>query len=219
MVTNWPGPDWIAWLTLGLVAASVIIAAAALGVAVVTLRRIDKQIKIALEEMGYVKIDLENNQKQMAEFMRRPRLRLSGARTIQYQTGGQDADTIAFTLYVSNAGERGADHHLLELLVPLEADYHRSKASLNDPGVRVVNGNPYFVYPSTGGWLFPSGIPAVYAPHIVIHKPLERVQFLWRMYDEFAKYPRDNYGTVDIAMNTLMADLKPELTGPPDEVR
>jgi hypothetical protein len=39
------------------------------------------------------------------------------------------------------------------------------------------------------------------------------------MYDEFAKYPRDNYGTVDIAMNTLMADLKPELTGPPDEVR
>ena len=37
------------------------------------------------------------------------------------------------------------------------------------------------------------------------------------MYDEFAKYPLDNYGSFDVLVNIQMADLEPEANGPKDE--
>ena len=159
----------------------------------------------------------------MKEFIRRPSLRFRGSRTIRYhtnynQTGVQDADTIDFTLYVSNVGDRGADHHLIEILTPLNASYHHSTAGINDPGVRLVGDELYFVDPRPGEWLFPNGVPTIHILQVVIKKPLESVHFLWRMYDEFMKYPLNNYGSIDVVVNTDMADLQPDTTGPNDKV-
>ena len=84
---------------------------------------------------------------------------------------------------------------------------------------RLVGENLYFVDPRHGDWLFPNGVPTIYILHVVIKKPLESVRFLWRMYDEFTKYPLNNYGSFDVVVNTSMADLQPDPKGPKDKVQ
>ena len=132
-----------------------------LRIAIATLVAVGVQMWLSWREVGYVKKDLENNQKQMDVFMRRPSLRFRGSRTIEYHAimnhpGAQYADTINFTLYVSNVGGRGADHHLIEILIPLEASYQHSTAAKNDPLVRDVGGKLYYVNSRGGDWLFPT---------------------------------------------------------------
>jgi hypothetical protein len=67
-VSNFPPPDATEIIALR-------IALAALVVVIVTLGAVGYQIKIARDELKYVKLDLENNNKQMAEFSKRPKLR------------------------------------------------------------------------------------------------------------------------------------------------
>ena len=103
------------------------ISAIALLVAVATFGAVLYQIYIARRELEAVKQDLENNNQQMAELRRRPKLRLAGSATLRANLPA----TIDFTLYVRNLGNRVSEWAMLFSVgarSPLLAERHRRRA-------------------------------------------------------------------------------------------
>jgi len=206
-ITNPPAADPIAL-------AGLIVSISVLIVALGTLIAVFRQIYLAKLELRAVQQDLENNQQQMREFMRRPNLHARAAVTVDWLR--DSPRRVELIVYVSNDGDRPAESHLFELLVPL-VETMRTTLPSTDPMYRSIAGTSYYVdkHPAQGGTLYPNRVPAIYTFRFPVEHSFSEIVCLFRIYDLYGKYPTSGYGVFRIGTKTHMYDLGPE-DGPLD---
>ena len=180
IIQNWPGPDSVAWITLG--------------VAIATLLAVGFQIFLAQKELHYVKQDLENNTAQFKEFLRRPDLR---ATVTQHNTLPPNDDSwihSELTINVFNHGGRLTRQFLCEVLVPTSA--LANPPQFVSPFVREVEHSDYMVYqlPSSDV-VFPNRMPKeIPRCNFGLNPRVGEFIALWRIYDDAGNYPKDTWG-------------------------
>ena len=189
-VTNVPTPN------MGAEEAALKISVAAVIIAAVTLGAVLWQIRLAHKELAAVNADLKNNQQQMKEFLRRPNLHAAASVSVAQNPDGR---YLNLTVKAFNDGDRASPLHLFEVLVPQQYS-HRANHAPNDPGLRTVNGVVYSVeYHSSlkhpMGAVYPNKHPMVYTVAVFVTFEATDLTLLWRIYDDYGKYPADNYGT------------------------
>jgi hypothetical protein len=174
----------------------------ALGVSVVTFLAVAAQIKIASDEVGYVKQDLLNNQRQLEEAMRRPNLICVFLHS--HRNGvGINAQYQETTLQCSvvNTGDRLSTSYLVEVFVLQSA---LRQADANAGSSRVVNNQGYRLFQATspqGRPIYPNRMPQTPTPAgmaFAMASGPGSTTVLWRIYDEYGTYPKDDYGRYEI---------------------
>lgn len=211
-IVNWPsphsplpvhytnGPDLVAYL--------------ALAVAISTLAAVGCQIRIALREVDYVRKDLENSSTQITEFMRRPNLYATfenGARERTFPSG-VIAQGINFLFRAVNDGDRVSRGFLLEFLIPVPLLSGFSGTTRKEQ----VDGRStecFVIQLKPGGDLYPNNVPTQPFSTALLTlnrlEPGQRHQCLWRLYDEFGKYPKDEFGSLEIVGGPFASGASP----------
>jgi hypothetical protein len=192
VVTKMPGPDAYA-------VASVDIALIALGVAVVTLLAVLKQISIATEELKAVKDDFALAQRQFKEVTRRPKLTV-GVELLKPET---NYDFFRARFVLTNRGDKMSRSLMAELWV--EEKHFAALGVGHQPDRRFVqrisedSDINYMVFGLTIELpLYPNGVALpVSFSNMTVRHGVETSKLFFRVYDENFAYPEEGYGSVE----------------------
>lgn len=165
-------------------------AAAAALIALATLIRVGQQIRLAREEVGYVKRDLNNNEKLLKELMRRPKLELTAALAPWLLLVVEEYLPVQLVMFVINRGSKSAHEVMVELLVPDEVLYPNPA----DPPKTYMakDGKPHArieIRAPRDSVLYSNGSSVELTLNLSIKPDVETFKVFYRLYDEYDIYP------------------------------
>lgn len=225
VVSTMPPPDWVAWATFGLAAASAIFAG-------VTLLSVLRQIEIAKDELKAVKDDFklsqrqfdlsqeqfDLSQKQFEEFMRRPNLvaevrRYNEEESFETFPDNSRPRIVVLEFFLTNIGDAVARDVLLEVFVP-KADLkitrsenivNRSVTVTEMIGERQFGDDVVYgrfaptIRPNQPDVIHPKGGYAVrFIGMFLFHREIKEVLIHWRAFDQFGVNPSNGDGAFPI---------------------
>lgn len=137
--------------------------------------------------------DANRNAQQFKDFMRRPNLEARHWADLSLQQHGTWCNAIV-AISVLNNGQRLTRHFLVELLVPLTV--FERPPSTDHSEVRRIGRTDYMVYQAiVNKPFFPTNVATeVHRFNFGTKPDVGRFAVLWRIYDDYGIYPRDNWG-------------------------
>jgi hypothetical protein len=171
-------------------------------VAIATFLAVLYQIRVGREELSVVKQDLANNKKLIDDAFQRPNLEVKFYEASLFDYSSAQTIHIWVFAKIVNDGERPSNTLQCELLVPLSllkdegsADWIKRTVSDQD---YVVLALETFPVGKKHEPLFPNAFPIEAWTSFKLRYPAEVDDFvcLWRVYDEYARYPKEDYGQV-----------------------
>jgi hypothetical protein len=212
-VTDFPGPDSVAWLTLRFAVAGAVIA-------FLTLLAVGYQIYLSRRELKAVETDLAYNRTQLEQLMLRPNIRLWLYRhddilgPVKNHAGR--AMLIPLTFSLSNEGEAAARDISLEVLIPasdLAVDFDDKNRITKEYDVSPEATGIYLTETQylSHGFKIDGVIYAADGSYSISQKTFfyfrpdcKATTILWRVFDQYGSYPNRAskaelpYGTASI---------------------